>query len=226
MVNKMKTTKIGLIGLAFFILMTSVMANPPLPFPIAGEVTIIGDLVPMFKVELATCDYGSSITNCIEDIVTSFETDITGHYVFLLDEVNPMYRARTCNSKGVCYTGDFVKIKVCDNHPNCEVIREVKDTAMLVDFNLGKDGTVIIEKQTVEVEKIVEVPVKAEDGTDISVVIADEPTTLERWIALKSFWWITGFIAIVLVFMGTQYGRAKKMLATLIKKHNKKGYGK
>ncbi len=228
MVNKMKiTNKIGLVCLAFLILMTSALAvQPPMPYPIAGTVSIVGDLVPMFEVKLTLCDFGSTADNCIEDVPFEFETDSTGHFIFALDEINPMYNYRRCNSKGTCVNGDFVKIKVCDNHHNCEVIREVKDTAMLVDFNLGKDGTVIIEKETVEVEKIVEVPVKADDGTDIPVVIADEPTTLERWAASKKLPWIAGFMAIALVFMGTQYGRAKKMVASFIKKHNKKGYGK
>ncbi|MCK9370464.1 hypothetical protein M0R04_11190 [Candidatus Dojkabacteria bacterium] len=219
----MKTTKIVLVCLAFLILMTSVIAAPPMPYPIAGKITIVGDLVPMFEVSLSTCDFGSNVDNCIEDVVTKFATDSTGSYIFALDDINPMYRTKMCNSKGVCYTGDFVKIKVCDNHPNCEVVRELTGSALLVDFELGTKEPVEIVKT---VEKIVEVPVVNDKGEDVNVVIADERTTLERWIAFKGFWWITGFIAMVLVLMGTQAGKAKKMLSTLIKKHNKKGYGK
>ena len=219
----MKTTnKIGLVCLAFLILMTSALAVQP-PYPVFGEVTLVGDLVPMFQVTLDVCDSRSTIDNCNPMETVTMDTDSTSMFGFELSNINPIYRTKWCYSKGVCYAGDFVKLTVCDNHPNCEVIRELTGTALELDFNLGVDKEVEIVK---EVEKIVEVPVKADDGTDIPVVIADEPTTLERWVAFKWFPWFTGFLAIVLFFMGSQYGRAKKMLSTLIKKHNKKGYGK
>jgi len=200
------------------------LAGAPLPYPVAGKITLVGDIMPLFEVQLITCEYGSTADNCIEDIVTKFDTDSTGHYIFALDDINPVYRPRWCNSKGTCYTGDFVKIKVCNNHPKCEVIKEVAGTAIEVAFNFGEDGEVIETEKIVE--KIIEVPVENDKGEDVDVVIAGEKTTVERMIASKLFPWITGFLALVLFFMGTQIGRAKKMYATFIKKHNKKGYGK
>lgn len=231
MVIKMKRiTKNGTIlaVMALMVLATimGALAAPPLPYPVFGKVTIVGDLVPLFEVKMSTCDYGSTAINCFEDVVSKFDTDSTGSFVFALDNINPMYRTRTCNNKGICYTGDFIKIKVCDNHPNCEIIRELKGSFMEINFDLGVNKEVIIEKETVEVEKIVEVPEKTKEGEDIGAVVAGEPTTLERIKSLGNLWWVAGFVAMVLVLMGTQYNKAKKMLATLIKKHNKKGYGK